>query len=153
MGAPTCLICGIAAPTGTVEAAQRAPTSGNGPRLVGLGMLVFAGLVVFGVCATRSERAETGRRATPPPPPHSESGAWVACQDFVDRRLLAPRDAAYPFSSRGHVTPLGDGVYRVRAYVDAPNVFGARIRKPFDCTVQYKAATDSYSLDSLTLVP
>jgi hypothetical protein len=75
-------------------------------------------------------------------------GAWVICQDFVEDRLTAPSTAEYPAGYSQYTTSLGDRTFRVDAYVDAENSFGAMIRTDFTCTVRYQGS-ETWRLVSL----
>jgi len=81
-------------------------------------------------------------------PEHSIAGAWTICQQFVEGQLKSPASADYPRGSFNYTAHLGDGRYRVRAYVDSQNSFGAVLRNNFDCTVQH-AQGDTYHLVNL----
>lgn len=73
--------------------------------------------------------------------------AWVAATSAVRRDLKSPASADFPAYSRQHVTDLGGGRYRVRAYVDAANSFGATRRTEFLCTV--RSESGDWVLESL----
>jgi hypothetical protein len=65
----------------------------------------------------------------------------IQCQHFVKDRLKAPASA--DFSSLGEsATAAGGNKYVVRAYVDALNSFGAKLRNDYVCTVEYTGAAD-----------
>ena len=83
-----------------------------------------------------------------PKPEHSAVSAWTVCQQFLEGRLKSPASAKYPSGYSNYTTHLGAGQYRVTAYVDSQNSFGAMIRNDFICTVQHTEG-DSYSLVSL----
>ena len=85
----------------------------------------------------------------PPPPPQlpppdtgDKADAWVMAQQFVKGKLRSPSSANFgrlfgdSQNSEDVVTYLGDGKYRVRAWVDAQNSFGAQIRKRFICELE-----------------
>lgn len=80
-----------------------------------------------------------------------EVGAWIAAQGFVSDRLKSPSSADFGSglgyalsddyqSSDTVVTNLGGGRYRIDAWVEAQNGFGATIRTPFSCEVQETGA-------------
>lgn len=107
----------------------------------------FGGIVAIGfmanVCA--------GNGAGSPSRDEAEAvGAWVVCQQFVEARLKAPSTAEYPGSYPDFTRALTDGTFRVDAYVDAQNSFGAMLRIPFSCTVSYRG-NDNWHLESLTM--
>src|SRR5687767_12798343 len=56
--------------------------------------------------------------------------AFVMSQDFVKDQLKAPATAKFPrFTNEDvRVTYLGDCTHEVRAFVDAENAFGAKLR-------------------------
>jgi len=66
---------------------------------------------------------------------HERAGAWVAAKEFVNRRLKSPGSAEFPWIHEVTVQSQGDGRFRVVAWVDAQNSFGALIRTHFSCTV------------------
>lgn len=74
-------------------------------------------------------------------------GAWVACRGFVEDRLKAPGTAKWPWSYTEHVTDLGGGRYRIVAYVDSQNSFGAMLRTDFTAVVKW-VGNDSWQLES-----
>jgi hypothetical protein len=62
------------------------------------------------------------------------SAAWVAAQDFVKEKLAAPSTADFGWQTSGDCAKsLGGGRYSVRAWVDAENRFGAKVRTQFSC--------------------
>jgi hypothetical protein len=69
------------------------------------------------------EKAEAASRAV-----------QTACRKGVKHNLVAPSTADFPHWL-DHVGYLGEGKYDVQTEVDAQNVFGAKIRKTFDCEV------------------
>lgn len=75
-------------------------------------------------------------------------GAWVICQQFLEDRLTAPATAEYPSGYSQYTSSLGGGRFRVDAYVDAENGFGALVRTDFVCTVNYQG-NDNGRLESL----
>lgn len=83
--------------------------------------------------------------ATPPLPKqtaapvieHDPLSAYVMAQDFVSSQLKAPSTAKFQSYSKDLVQDLGGGRYRISAYVDAQNSFGATMRNKFNCTVKY----------------
>jgi hypothetical protein len=69
--------------------------------------------------------------------------AWVMAQQLVKDRLKAPSSADFGgiFSDYQEpetvVADLGSGRFRVVAWVDAQNSFGARTRNHFVCDLQF----------------
>lgn len=66
----------------------------------------------------------------------SEIGAYTASQYFVKQKLRAPGSADFPIYQEGMVSKLNGGRYRVNAYVDSQNGFGAQIRSHYKCEVR-----------------
>jgi len=75
---------------------------------------------------------------------------WMSKQ-FVENNLKSPSTADFPSYNdpKVSVAILGDKEYRVNAYVDAQNAFGAMIRTTYHCVVKYKYG-DTWELISLT---
>lgn len=73
---------------------------------------------------------------TPTPDMGSDAGAWIACKRFVADLLAAPSEAVFPAYWDAKVSG-GNGFHVVRAYVDAPNRFGVKLRANWYCKVQY----------------
>lgn len=65
------------------------------------------------------------------------SAAWIMCQDFAEQRLRTPSTAEFPWMSDADINYMGDGEFYVRAYVDAENPFGAKLRNDFVCRIQH----------------
>lgn len=72
-------------------------------------------------------------------------GAFVMSQSFVTRTLKAPSTAVYPYINDDGVTVgyRGDCAYTVRAYVDAQNSFGAKIRTRYTVDLEFVRGTES----------
>lgn len=80
--------------------------------------------------------------------------AYVQCQAYVKRRLLAPASADFPWSPPSAIDE-GGGTYLVTAYVDSQNGFGAMLRKNWMCKAKYvggqAASPSSWRLIDLTM--
>lgn len=74
--------------------------------------------------------------------------AWLMCQQFLEDRLVAPATADFPGPYTRFTTSLGRNRFKVDAYVDSENGFGANLRSDFVCTVSYKG-NDTWNLESL----
>lgn len=61
--------------------------------------------------------------------------AWVCMQNIVSAKLKNPAGAKFPSYKSSYVTSLGSNDYKIEAYVDATNGFGATIRTYFTCTL------------------
>lgn len=76
--------------------------------------------------------------------------AYFASQEFVKDKLKAPSTAKFPWYSEVVVTDLGGGRFRVSAYVDAQNSFGAQIRTRYTCVL--KGADElNWTLESISM--
>ena len=57
--------------------------------------------------------------------------AFVYAQEFVEKRLKAPRTASFPSIMEASVVSSECGRWEVRSYVDAQNALGVNLRTPF----------------------
>lgn len=89
----------------------------------------------------KEEREKTGNHV----------GAYVYMQMFVKERLKSPKSADFPGPASEFCRPLGDYRYRVDAYVDATNSFGAEIRTKFSGIIKQNVGSDSWTLESLNI--
>jgi hypothetical protein len=80
----------------------------------------------------------------------SQLSAYVMAQDFVSSKLKAPATAKFPTFSNDFVTFLGDNRYRISAYVDAQNSYGATIRTHFSCVVK-DVGNNKWVLESMEM--
>ena len=97
-----------------------------------LGVLLLVG---YQACSGRSSPpAQSSSRS--PSGTSNTHGAWAYMQQFVIERLKAPSSADFPFGGHRSVSPLGDGRYLVKSYVDSQNSFGAQIRTNFEGVVR-----------------
>jgi hypothetical protein len=60
--------------------------------------------------------------------------ASIQCKNFVKDSLKSPSSAEFPMSKGQNI---GSNTYVVNSYVDADNVFGAKLRKNFSCKIKY----------------
>lgn len=81
-----------------------------------------------------------------------ESTAFVMCQTPVENQLRAPSSAKFPYSTAPGASALhlGEGVYRVRGFVDAQNGFGAMLRTSWTCEIA-ENADQTWSLRNLEI--
>jgi hypothetical protein len=63
--------------------------------------------------------------------------AFVQAKAHVAKQLKAPATAEFPPASTTFVTAVRAGEYRVAAYVDSQNSFGAKIRTSYVCDLEY----------------
>jgi hypothetical protein len=101
--------------------------------------LVIAGLVIVILACIGSflgsNDSDNGNRATKKP---STLEAWNVCRDRVMSSLKAPSTAKFPTLDRDFVREHENGNWRVAAWVDAQNAFGAMIRTHFICILRYE---------------
>ena len=77
-----------------------------------------------------------------------EVDAWTAAQLEVEENLVSPSTAEFPWGTKGYVTKIDDNTYKINAYVDSENSFGAMVRTHFSCTVRY-LGNDKYIVEDL----
>jgi len=138
--ANTCPQCG--APVGAEEGSEVQSEQAQGKNKV---TGIIALLVLIGVVYVCSSSGDGGGAEAE----HSELAAWVMCQQFVEDKLKSPKSADFPWGYSDYTTHLGNGKYRINAYVGAQNTFGADARTQFQCVVQY-ADDEKWRLESLT---
>lgn len=63
--------------------------------------------------------------------------ALTMAQQFVRDALPTPSTAKFPWPSEHDVEDLGQGRWKVISYVDAENVFGARVRTHYAVVIQH----------------
>lgn len=122
-------------------------------KVVKYSIIGFFGIVVFAMFMAivfsgddSPDRAQTvakqeAKPRTPPPPKDNSILAYGVSKDAIKPYLKAPSTAKFPSivwnRSDISIRNLGDQKYRVRAYVDAQNAFGAMIRNNYSVTVQF----------------
>lgn len=72
--------------------------------------------------------------------------AWAMSHEFVRPMLKAPSTAKFGPFEEASVTPLGDEKYRIVAYVDSQNSFGAMLRTYYTCELKYKTDTEKWQM-------
>jgi hypothetical protein len=115
---------------------------GNGKSLLGgLVFVVLIGSVIYS-CSTSSGEDDGADSS-------DRSGmAEVMCEEFVTDRLKAPSTAEFLGASSVDLT--GREQYEVTASVDSQNGFGAMIRTPYVCLVNYEG-DDQWKLVNLAI--
>lgn len=119
----------------TPEVAQRrAKTQGSWWQKGRNIALVVAGVFAL-VVAFVAVSVMTGPRSSPgsTDTDGDELGAWVVCQQQMDKQLKAPATAEYPSSREVRISKSGS-TYTIRGWVDSQNSFGALVRTDFICT-------------------
>ncbi|WP_163265590.1 hypothetical protein [Chelativorans alearense] len=114
-----------------------------------IAIMVVAGLGAVAFFTTGQEPAET---AAPIVDDCDRIRAFVASQTFVKREMKVPATAEFPYiSSEGvSVTELGDCRFTVKAYVDAENSFGAKLRTPYSMDIRFNRADEIWSASNIT---
>ena len=85
-----------------------------------------------------------------PPREDDRGGAWVWTMGFVKERLKSPSTADFPHVWNVYFADMGNRTWKVAAYVDAQNSFGATIRTRFISVVKY-VGNDRWVLVSLDM--
>lgn len=108
---------------------------------IGYGFIVcfiFIGIALVGISSPDKKTTPVRPTATTAPViEHDSISAYVMAQDFVSSQLKAPSTAKFQTYSKELVQDLGGGRYKISAYVDAQNSFGAMMRNQFNCTLKY----------------
>ena len=115
-----------------------------------IGCFVFVIIILFlFYVGSLSSGGETSGYATP-----TKIDAWVMAKQYVRENLKSPGSADFGslFSDYQDpdavVTDLGDGRFRIVAWVDAQNAFGAKVRTYFICEIEH-LGNDRWRLISL----
>ncbi len=112
-------------------------------------------LVLVALTIGSSDGGGEGGTSTSTTPDKIE--AWVMAQQFVKDGLRSPGSADFGGVFGDYqdpddvVTDLGSGKFRIRAWVDAQNAFGAEIRTRFLCELEY-VGNDRWQLTSLEFI-
>lgn len=139
------------------EGAATQPTADKKGRFGCGGCLIvvialFAGLLIIGKLSAPSEeeRAKSAAERENSQCQGDKVMAWVIAKKLIKPQLKSPSTAVFEDSHTDKmVFPTGiDCQYRVRAYVDAQNAFGAKLRNKFTAVVKYNG-NDKWSLVSL----
>lgn len=103
---------------------------------------LFLAFVVLAVGTSDNQTPEQRAQAQC----EDKTTAFVMSQSFVKKQLRAPATADFPWMSDSEVTVnyLGDCTHEVRAYVDAQNAFGAKIRNRYYVKLQNQRGTDTW---------
>jgi len=81
-------------------------------------------------------------------PGHTNKEAWTSAQIAVENNLKSPSNTKYPWGYDEYVTKINDDTFKVKAYVDSENSFGATVRTNFSCTVEF-TGEDTYIVKDL----
>lgn len=81
--------------------------------------------------------------------------AYVVGQRAVRRELLNPDGARFPRPSSStndvSITEIAPCTYRVRAWVDAQNAFGATLRRRFSLDMKYNPDSKTWTPSNLSI--
>lgn len=113
-------------------------------------LTIIGVMIVLGWALGAWESSPSGGSRSPAADTGEPIEAFLICQDFVEDRLKAPATAEYPSDYRKYTERLASGRFRVTAYVDAQNSFGAQVRTDFVCVVKY-VGDETWELESLAL--
>lgn len=93
-------------------------------------------------------------KSAPTPKPTPDYGrdldAKFIATEYVKQSLKSPSTAKFPWINDYKIFHMGKGKWKVSAYVDAQNSFGAMLRQNFTCVVQYNGG-GSYTPVSLDM--
>jgi hypothetical protein len=83
----------------------------------------------------------------------SRSMAFVMSQEFVKKRMKVPSTASFPWITADGVTvdERAKCEFRVSAYVDAENSFGAKLRTAYRVALKYTSADENWHLTDITM--
>lgn len=117
--------------------------------------LILGAVVLFSPRPSANSSPNSAPSANSPPSGRTVYGvksaeAKTICEQFVSRRLKAPRGASFSHVWDTEILGSGDGPYEVRGFVDAQNSFGALLRNPYTCSVE-AAGGESWKLLELDM--
>lgn len=88
-------------------------------------MPIIIWLVFFHECSPKTSKE------------HTKLDAYCSAQNFVKKNLSTPATAEFHDSYDNCVKQENDTTFIVNSFVDAENVFGAKIRSGFSCKIIY----------------
>lgn len=149
--AVVCKHCGRdLTPTAPAAAPEKTPEAKKAPGCAAIGCTSVIAFIALLAALGQFSGSSSSSTSSTPTARHSGVGAFVACQQFVKDRLRAPSTADFPSGSTRYTTEIGGGKYRVEAYVDSQNGFGAMLRSNFTCDVQW-VEPDNWKLEALNI--
>jgi hypothetical protein len=127
---------------------QQNKAVGSGCGGCALVVVVLFFFLVFVVNLSSSNSKKTYARS----PVDMKVEAYTMAETFVKRHLKAPATAQFPWITDSEVTiqQLPGNQWRVSAYVDSENSFGAKIRSQYDCTMKW-AGGDRWQLQDINI--
>ncbi len=85
------------------------------------------------------------------PSPPDNVLVYVHSQNIIEEYLRAPSTAKFPLSTEAQIEKYSDYKYKVTAYVDAQNTFGAMIRNNYSVIITYNDDWTKYGYDSVMI--
>lgn len=64
--------------------------------------------------------------------------SYTISKEQVKKKLKSPSSAKFPKNPTNYVTKINDSTYRVKAYVDSENGFGAMLRSDYTIDIVYR---------------
>ena len=74
----------------------------------------------------------------------SEVAAYVMSQSYIRSQLKSPSTAKFPYVTKVQSKAVGDCMFRINAYVDAQNSFGATLRTRYTALMRHTPSTNSW---------
>lgn len=114
----------------------------TGPQKLIVAIMVLSGVFLLLLMTRSANETGCGNSLT----------AFVMSKTFVERRLLAPATASFPWSPSSNgvkVVDFGDCRFRVKAYVDARNGGGAKIRTGYTMSLRYHPVDDKWTAENI----
>jgi len=116
------------------------------PKIKPIGCLVWIAVLVLIFFCIASCRGSAEETSTEP----DKIDAYIMSQQFVETKLKAPATAKFPRFQDSFVKEIGENRYKVSAYVDAENSFGAKIRVKYFCVLKH-IGDDKWELEDIEL--
>jgi len=103
--------------------------------VIGWAVIIIAAVIYFVSGETSSDASEASNSKLPSVC-KNDGMAFVMSQKFVKRELKAPDSASFSYKPTSSAS-LGECKFRIKAYVDAQNSFGAKIRNNYTIDMEY----------------
>lgn len=118
-----------------------------------VGLLILAGVFGWHELYYQSTEQIKSRQATEADRSCGNNAtAYRASQKFVEGRLRAPSTASFPRLTEVRVVPAGDCKFKITAYVDAQNGFGAQVRTHYTVTMESVPQSKAWRAIDLNLI-
>lgn len=104
-------------------------------KATGLGCMVFLVLAValYFYIGSGNSTSDTPQKEREP----DNIAAFVMSQTFVEKHLVSPSTAKFPYSSGAKIVKLDSVTWRVTSYVDSQNKLGGMIRTYYEAKLMY----------------